>query len=80
MAVNAQHPQNVQDSRNRLVPIIKTIILCAQLGIALRGHRYDGKVDIQKPLAKEDGNSKVLLAFCVDSGDKLLEEHFKNHF
>lgn len=60
MTVNAQHWQNVQDSRNRLVPIIKTNILCAQLGIALRGHRDDGKVDIQRPLAKEDGNSKAL--------------------
>ena len=41
--------------------------------IALRGHRDDStKDDKENP-----GNFQVLLDFRIDSGDRVLEEHFK---
>ncbi|XP_064083826.1 uncharacterized protein LOC135199600 [Macrobrachium nipponense] len=39
MSVDKQHAKNVKESRERLTPIIKTVILCARLGIAYRGQR-----------------------------------------
>ena len=48
--------------RERLVPIIKTIILCGRTGIPLRGHRDDGLLDVDKPVRR--GNSGHCLPFA----------------
>ena len=75
--INSQHRQNVKDSRNRLIPIIKTIILCGRIGIALRGHRDHGQLDLSKEIEKEEGNFRALLAYRVDAGDNVLKEHLE---
>ncbi|KAI6647733.1 52 kDa repressor of the inhibitor of the protein kinase-like [Oopsacas minuta] len=59
----------------RLIPIIKTIILCGRLGIALRGHRDDGQLNDEVDISGQSGNFHALLAFRVESDDKLLKEH-----
>lgn len=43
--------QKAAENRERLVPIVKTIILCGRCGIAYRGRRDDGTLDVDKPIA-----------------------------
>ncbi|CAF3860067.1 unnamed protein product [Rotaria sp. Silwood1] len=50
------------ENRKRLVPIIKTIILCGQNNIPLRGHRDDGYI-------------RSLLRYRIDAGDSMLANH-----
>src|SRR6218665_1461463 len=67
--------QQVIGNRKRLVPILKTIILCGRLGIALRGHRDYGVIDLRSAIKGNEGNFRALLAFRVESGDRTLEAH-----
>ena len=69
------HKQQVLENRQRLVPLLKTIILCGRLGVALRGHRDDGVLDPQLALRGQEGNFRALLAFRVESGDEILRTH-----
>ena len=88
MAVDSQHKEQVKDNRARLIPIVKTIILCGQLGIAYRRKSNPSKVQmvsdgaegdvINNSLVAKDGNFLALLEFRVDAGDKTLENHLKN--
>jgi hypothetical protein len=41
------------ENRKRLIPIIKTIILCGQNNISLRGHRDDGELILQSNVSTE---------------------------
>ena len=74
----AAERQRKQD-REKLVPIIKTITLCGRTGIALRGHRDDGLLEFD-PLnpdksITEQCKFRALLAFRVDAGDTILQQH-----
>ena len=63
----------VTGNMQKLLSILKTVILCARQNIPLRGHRDDSSY-----YGKEDcGNFQALLDFRVDSGDKILESHFE---
>ena len=64
-----------EEQRARLFPIVKTVILCGRLGIALRGHRDDGWLDVEKPVSASQGNFRSLLTFRVDAGDTVLKQH-----
>ncbi|KAI6661969.1 Zinc finger MYM-type protein 1-like [Oopsacas minuta] len=55
------------ENRERLIPIIKTIILCGRLGIALRAHRDDGLLNDEVDISGQFGNFRALLAFRVES-------------
>ena len=67
--------QQVLENRKRLVPIIKTILICGRLGIALRGHRDDGLLYPILAIKGQQGNFRALLAFRVESGDDILKSH-----
>jgi Domain of unknown function (DUF4371) len=69
------HKQHVMENRQDLVSILKTIILCGRLGIALRGHRDYGVLDPQFAIRGQEGNIRALLAFRVESGDEILRTH-----
>lgn len=73
--VNAERLRQVRENRERLQPIIKTIIFLGRQNIPLRGHRDDGPI-VEAPVANQ-GNFKAMLQFRVDAGDKVLEEHLK---
>lgn len=68
----------VTENRNRLLPIVESIMFLGRQGIPLRGHRDDGMlIDSSQeasPIANE-GNFRELLRFRVSSGDKELEKH-----
>ncbi|XP_003741018.1 zinc finger MYM-type protein 1-like, partial [Galendromus occidentalis] len=74
--VKAREEQVVKN-RQRLIPIVKTILLCGRQNIPLRGHRDNGLLDSGGENAN-DGNFRALLRFRLDCGDSLLEEHLNN--
>ena len=67
--------QLADDQRHRLIPIVKTVILCRRQGLAYRGRRDNGTIDLDKPISVADGNFHSLLAFRVDSGDEELKNN-----
>ena len=54
----------VERNRQKLFPIVSSLLFCAMNDIATRGKQSDG------------GNFQELLRFRVEAGDKILEEHF----
>ena len=75
--VNKMHDvafdRTVSLNREKLNSIVKTVILCGRQNIPLRGHRDDSShYD-----TRDCGNFQALLNFRVESGDKVLEDHFK---
>ncbi|XP_065643089.1 uncharacterized protein LOC136074678 [Hydra vulgaris] len=78
--LNERYKAEVKESRERLAPIIKTVMLCGRLEIAYRGRRNDGDVSLETNdgLIKADENFKALLVYWVDAGDKVLEHHLKS--
>lgn len=80
--------QIVEHNRKRLIPIIKTILFCAQNNLALLGHRELGSLsscDVRKEcLSGKQEFLRALLSFRIESGNKDLESHFdtaaKNYY
>ena len=77
--VDDQRMTQVRDNRRRLVPIIKTILVCARLGIAFRQNTHKNNQDFKSnlPLVYEDGNFTALPKFRVDAGDMELQQHLQ---
>lgn len=70
----------VNENKKRLIPIIKTIILCGRQGIALRGHRDDknfGNILNADSIINE-GNFRALLSYRIDAGDNELRKHLES--
>ncbi len=65
--------RTISKNCDKLAPIVKTVLLCARHNIPLRGHRDDS----DNYETDNCGNFQALLDFRVDSGDKVLEEHFQ---
>lgn len=75
-AIDQSRKQLQLENRRKLIPIIRTVILCGRQGLALRGHRDHGPVSIEMPV-ENDGNFKALLRFAAESGDLILQQHLK---
>ena len=69
------HTQQVAIDRSKLVPIIKTIILCGRQELSLRGTNDSG--DVLAKSSQNDGNFRSLLRFRVDAGDSALKKHLE---
>ena len=65
----------IRQNREKLKPILKTVILCGQENIPLRGHRGDSQ---HYSAGESVSKFQRLLDFLIDSGDKVLENHFRN--
>lgn len=72
--VNSQRLQQVQENRERLRPIIESIVFLGRQNIPLRGHRDDGRLDEEAGPSNE-GNFRDLLRFKISSGDETLKRH-----
>lgn len=68
--------QQLENSQ-KLIPIIRTILLCGRQGLALRGHRDHGSLYLEMP-EENDGNFRALLRFALESGDQNLNEHLRS--
>ncbi|KAK3932568.1 52 kDa repressor of the inhibitor of the protein kinase [Frankliniella fusca] len=80
--LDAQRLESVQDNRNRLKPILKTIVFCGQQNVSLRGHRDDGILmdedqGSQGSIVVNDGNFRSLLRFRIEAGDENLKTHLE---
>ncbi|CAF1539674.1 unnamed protein product [Adineta ricciae] len=72
----AKHKLDEMDNRERVKPIIRTIILCGQNNIPLRGHRDDGDLNLNSDsIVACEGNFRALLRYRVDGGDSILAQH-----
>ena len=65
--------RQIQENRQKIKSIIKTVVLCGQNAIPLRGERDDNPDD-----ETLTGKFQALLAFRVDSGDAILQQHLEN--
>ncbi|XP_022177201.1 52 kDa repressor of the inhibitor of the protein kinase-like [Myzus persicae] len=74
--LSIERSRQIEQNRNILLSVIKTIILCSKQEIDLRGSNDFGNV--MNINTFNDGNFRALLRFRVDSGDTILEEHLKN--
>ncbi|KAG8177408.1 hypothetical protein JTE90_020437 [Oedothorax gibbosus] len=72
--INEDRLVQARQNREKLIPIIKTVILSGRQNFPFRGHRDDGPICLESPVSSE-GNFKALLRFRVDAGDKVLEKH-----
>lgn len=75
--VNADRLKKITENRERLKPIIQSIIFLGKQNIPLRGHRDDGALlaNYNHYKLNNEGNFRELLRFRVKSGDKILEQH-----
>jgi hypothetical protein len=74
--INAAERKTIEENRKKLIPIIKTVILCGAQNIPLRGHRDDGNIDCTGSSSNfGEGNFRALLKFRVDAGDEVLASH-----
>lgn len=85
--IDTQRMKEIKENRQRLKPIIESIIFLGRQNIALRGHRDDGQLfsnfictDLSSKTESitNQGNFRELLKFKIASGDKLLEQHLKS--
>lgn len=69
--------QDIEKNRSALRPIVKTIVFLGREGLAFRGHRDDGRIDLSEngDFSDGDGHFRNLLRFRVDSGDNELAKH-----
>jgi hypothetical protein len=73
--------KQIEENRQRLIPIISTILLCGRQNIPLRGHRDSGSVEKlinEDSLVKNEGNFRALLKYRIDGGDLILRQHLDN--
>lgn len=64
----------VTANRRKLIPIIKTILLCGHQNIPLRGHN-DSATQAEVDPSANHGNFWALLDFRIDAGDSDLADH-----
>ena len=73
--LNQQRMQQKQTNRDRLVPIIETILFLGRQELAFRGHRGESaKLNIAEP-NENDGNFRAALRLRLRAGDSVLKEH-----
>ena len=85
--------QLIVENRQRLSPIVTTIILCGRQNMSLRGHRDDGallpissdtsekgsvETETESLVTHNEDNFRALLQYRVDGGDTILENHLKS--
>ena len=68
--------KRIEENRKKIQSIAETVIFCGRQGIFLRGH-HDRKTVQEEPLG-DYGKFLALLQFQMDSGYKILADHFKS--
>lgn len=62
------------ENRQKLIPIVRVVLLCGRQGLSLRGHRDQSSLSLKMPV-ENDGNFRALLRYALDSGDQGLANH-----
>ena len=71
-----QVSETVARNRKIIASILKPIKLCGRQNLSLRGHRDDAKY-LKETNPSNTGNFQAFLNLMIESGDVVLEEHFK---
>jgi len=71
--IDCARVKQIKENRAKLTSILKTVILCGQQNLPLRGHRDDSKYYNTKCA----GNFQRLLEFRVDAEDTVLKNHIE---
>ena len=66
----------INNNREKMKSIFKTVIFCGKQNIAFRGHRDDASARESKELCNT-GNFQQLLDFRIESDDRILANHFQ---
>ena len=61
--------------RERLGPIVKTVVLCGKQNIAFRGNEDSGRVDLKEP-DRNEGNFRAILRYRAEC-DQGLQTHLR---
>jgi len=72
--IDTERMKQIKENRERLVPIIKSIIFLGHQNIALRGHKDNGILS-----SEPHSSETIILKFRILSGDKTLESHLKDN-
>ena len=78
--VVSQRMNQIKQNRNRIAPIIESIIFLGRQNIPFRGHRDHGGMDehcINSNSIVNEGNFRELIKFKIKSGDVALRDHLK---
>lgn len=76
--INTKSKKQVEENRNRLKPIMESIIFLGRQNIPFRGHRDHCNFfenDLEKNSIVNKGNFRKLLHYRINSGDSILEKH-----
>ncbi|XP_039298901.1 52 kDa repressor of the inhibitor of the protein kinase-like [Nilaparvata lugens] len=74
--INEERLSQSQKNRQKLLSIVKTVILLGRQNIPMRGHRDDGPLNLEmSDTVSNEGNFRALIKFRIDAGDKVLEDH-----
>lgn len=73
--LNTMHAEQMERNKAILKSIITCVEFCGCQGISLRGHRDDTN-NLQSD--GSHGNFQAMLKFRCESGDTVLNDHFKN--
>jgi len=66
---------NLHENRERIKPIIETILLCGRQGLPTRGHQDSGRIVLGEEFLENDGNFRALLRYRASGGDVMLTKH-----
>lgn len=70
--------QQVQENREKLLPIIDTIKLCGRQEIVLRGTSDSGEMNLAEEVtAVNEENLRAILRLRANSGDDILKNHLE---
>lgn len=84
--LDSKRQTQIKENRERITPIIESIIFLGRQNFALRGHRDHGRIDVDEDessdkegssYTKNEGNFRELLRFRVKSGDTTLRDHLE---
>lgn len=70
--------RQAKENREKLKPIVETILLCGRQELALRGTNDAGPVGLEEP-AHNDGNFRAMLRYRAKGGDSYLLSHLQSN-
>lgn len=73
--LNKHAQAKIEQNKEKLKSIVKTVVFCGKQNVPLRGHRDDSQY--LSDTKHNSGNFQKLLEFRIDAGDKVLQEHLQ---
>lgn len=75
--LDAKRASQIRENREKLRPIIESILFLGRQNIPLRGHRDYGRIMPNTLSEINEGNFREILRFRANSGDQTLKNHLE---